>query len=60
MSLIKLLLTVGKADFLFDAIISAAKSSLSFNCQLWWCSEVDHNRNKDEKFTQKIRLNSIR
>ena len=31
MTLIKLLLTGGNADFLFDAIISAAKSSLSFN-----------------------------
>ena len=51
MTLIKLLLTGGNADFLFDAIISAAKSSLRFNYLRWWCSEIDHNRNKDEKFT---------
>ena len=60
MTLIKLLLTGGNADFLFDAIITAAISSLSFNYLLSWCSEIDHSRNKDEKFTLKITVNSIR
>ena len=59
MTVIKLLLTEENADFLFDAIISAPKRSLSFNYLLWWCSEIDHSRNKDEKFTQKISLNSV-
>ena len=59
MTVIKLLVTEGNADFLFDAIISAPKSSLSFNYLLWWCSEIDHRRNKDEKFTQKMSLNSV-
>ena len=40
MTLIKLFLTGGNADFLLDAIISAAKSSLSFNYLLWKVSEI--------------------